>query len=119
MKVLVVGSGGREHAMAWKLAQSPRVTEVLVAPGNAGTATEAKCRNVPVKATDVAALLDAETWLTAAEALDLKFIDQIAGASTATNMLDPTKFGFRKVPAHSPRSASPTPSTLTAPTSAP
>lgn len=45
-------------------------------------------------------LLDAETWLTAAEALDLKFIDRIAGASTATNMLDPTKFGFRKVPAH-------------------
>jgi len=45
-------------------------------------------------------LLDAETWLTAAEALDLKFIDSIAGASTATNMLDPTKFGFRKVPAH-------------------
>lgn len=45
-------------------------------------------------------LLDAETWLTAAEALDLKFIDSIAGASTATNMLDPSKFGFRKVPAH-------------------
>ncbi len=45
-------------------------------------------------------LLDAETWLTAAEALDLRFIDSIAGASTATNMLDPTKFGFRKVPAH-------------------
>ncbi len=45
-------------------------------------------------------LLNAETWLTAAEALDLKFIDSIAGASTATNMLDPTKFGFRKVPAH-------------------
>ena len=45
-------------------------------------------------------LLDAETWLTAAEALDLKFIDSIAGASTVTNMLDPTKFGFRKVPAH-------------------
>ncbi len=45
-------------------------------------------------------LLDAETWLTAAEALDMNFIDRIAGASTATNMLDPTKFGFRKVPAH-------------------
>ena len=45
-------------------------------------------------------LLDAETWLTAAEALDLKFIDSIAGASTATNMLDPTKFGFRKIPTH-------------------
>ena len=52
MKLLVIGAGGREHAIAWKLAQSKRVTEVLVAPGNAGTATEAKCRNVDVKATD-------------------------------------------------------------------
>jgi phosphoribosylamine--glycine ligase len=58
MKVLVIGSGGREHALAWKLAQSPRVTEVLVAPGNAGTATEAKCRNVDVAATDLDALLN-------------------------------------------------------------
>ncbi len=40
MKVLIIGAGGREHALAWKCAQSPRVTEVLVAPGNAGTATE-------------------------------------------------------------------------------
>ena len=48
MKVLVIGGGGREHALAWKLAQSPRVSEVLVAPGNAGTATESKCRNVAV-----------------------------------------------------------------------
>jgi len=39
MKVLVIGNGGREHALAWKCAQSARVTEVLVAPGNAGTAT--------------------------------------------------------------------------------
>ena len=57
MKVLVIGSGGREHALAWKLAQSPRVSEVLVAPGNAGTARESKCRNVPINATDLDALL--------------------------------------------------------------
>ncbi len=57
MKVLVIGSGGREHALAWKLAQSPRVDEVLVAPGNAGTAREDKCRNVAVAATDLDGLL--------------------------------------------------------------
>lgn len=57
MKVLVIGSGGREHALAWKLAQSARISEVLVAPGNAGTATEPKCRNVDVPASDIDALL--------------------------------------------------------------
>ena len=57
MKVLVIGGGGREHALAWKLAQSPRVTEVIVAPGNAGTALEPKCRNAAVAATDVAGLV--------------------------------------------------------------
>ena len=41
MKILVIGSGGREHALAWRLAQSPRVSKVLVAPGNAGTALSA------------------------------------------------------------------------------
>ena len=56
-KVLVIGSGGREHALAWKLAQSPRVSEVIVAPGNAGTATEAGCRNAPVPVTDLDGLL--------------------------------------------------------------
>ena len=57
MKLLVIGSGGREHALAWKLAQSPRVSEVLVAPGNAGTAREPSCRNVEIKATDLDGLL--------------------------------------------------------------
>ncbi len=57
MKVLVIGGGGREHALAWKLAQSARVGEVLVAPGNAGTATEPRCRNVEVSAEDVPGLL--------------------------------------------------------------
>ena len=57
MKILVIGSGGREHALAWKLARSTRVDEVIVAPGNAGTAREPKCRNVPVNATDIDGLL--------------------------------------------------------------
>jgi phosphoribosylamine--glycine ligase len=57
MKVLVVGGGGREHALAWKIAQSPRVTQVLVAPGNAGTAAEARCQNVAIAAEDAGALL--------------------------------------------------------------
>jgi phosphoribosylamine---glycine ligase len=57
MKVLIVGSGGREHALAWRCAASPRVTEVLVAPGNAGTAREPKVRNVPVQPTDIDGLI--------------------------------------------------------------
>ncbi|MBD9378846.1 phosphoribosylamine--glycine ligase [Pseudoxanthomonas sp. PXM04] len=58
MKILVIGSGGREHALAWKIAQSPRVAEVLVAPGNAGTAREDKCRNVAVGATEIDRLVE-------------------------------------------------------------
>ena len=57
MKILLLGSGGREHALAWKLAQSPRVTGVLVAPGNAGTAVEPKCTNVAVDLKDHRGLL--------------------------------------------------------------
>ena len=50
MKILVIGSGGREHALAWKLAQSPKVSNVYVAPGNGGTAVEAGLTNLPLSA---------------------------------------------------------------------
>jgi phosphoribosylamine--glycine ligase len=70
MKIMVVGGGGREHALAWKLAQSPRVSEVLAAPGNAGTALEPGVRNVMVDPDDPDALLD----VAAREAVDLTVI---------------------------------------------
>jgi phosphoribosylamine--glycine ligase len=57
MKVLVIGGGGREHALAWKLKQSPRVDEVIVAPGNAGTAREPGVRNADVRSDDIDGLL--------------------------------------------------------------
>ncbi len=55
MKVLVIGGGGREHALAWKLAQSPRVQKVFVAPGNAGTASELRVENVAIADLDALA----------------------------------------------------------------
>ena len=57
MKVLVIGNGGREHALAWKAAQSPLAEKIFVAPGNPGTAREAKVENVAISATDVPALV--------------------------------------------------------------
>jgi phosphoribosylamine---glycine ligase len=68
VKVLVVGSGGREHALAWKLARSPSVEQVFVAPGNAGTAAIA--RNVPIPALDVPRLLEFAT----SEGIDLTVV---------------------------------------------
>jgi phosphoribosylamine--glycine ligase len=57
LKVLVIGGGGREHALAWKIAQSPRAEKVFVAPGNAGSAREPQCENVAIAAEDVDGLL--------------------------------------------------------------
>ncbi len=58
MKILIVGSGGREHALAWKVKQSPKVEKVFVAPGNAGTALESGIENVAIAATDILGLLN-------------------------------------------------------------
>lgn len=70
MKILIVGGGGREHALAWRAALSPLVSAVLVAPGNAGTAAEPKTRNVAVSAEDVDGLLR----LAQEEAVDLTIV---------------------------------------------
>lgn len=58
MKILIIGSGGREHALAWKVAQSPAAEQVFVAPGNAGTELEPSLTNVDIKADDIDALID-------------------------------------------------------------
>jgi phosphoribosylamine--glycine ligase len=70
MKVLIIGGGGREHALAWKCAAESAVTEVLVAPGNAGTAAEPRVRNVAVDAADIAGLVTLATD----EAVDLTIV---------------------------------------------
>lgn len=70
MKILVIGGGGREHALAWKAAQSERVETVYVAPGNAGTAHEPGLHNVAIGAEDIGALLD----FARAKAIDLTLV---------------------------------------------
>jgi len=70
MKILIVGSGGREHALAWKASQSPKVSNVFVAPGNAGTALEDKLTNIDFAVEDIAGLLA----FAQKEAIDLTII---------------------------------------------
>jgi len=98
IKVLIVGSGGREHALAWKCAQSTHVAEVLVAPGNAGTAHEPKVRNVSVNAEDVAGLVD----LARREQIDLTIIGPeaplVLGVVDAFETAGLRCFGPRKAP---------------------
>ncbi|MGI0117974.1 phosphoribosylamine--glycine ligase [Zooshikella sp. RANM57] len=70
MKVLIVGNGGREHALAWKVAQSSHISQVFVAPGNAGTHLESKTKNIPLDPLDINGLVSfAET-----EAIDLTIV---------------------------------------------
>ena len=70
MKILIVGGGGREHALAWKAAQSRQVDAVYVAPGNAGTAEEKKVTNIQINADDI----DALKVFAAKEAINLTII---------------------------------------------
>jgi phosphoribosylamine---glycine ligase len=99
MRVLIIGSGGREHALAWKCASSPRVTEVLVAPGNAGTAHEPKVRNVKVAADDVAGLIA----LARSEHIDLTIVGPeaplVIGVVDAFETAGLKCFGPRQAPA--------------------
>ncbi len=99
MKILVIGSGGREHALAWKVAQSPEVSEVYVAPGNAGTALEPKVSNVPIKATDIDGLLQ----LAQRERIDLTIVGPeaplVAGIVDAFQVAELACFGPSKAAA--------------------
>ncbi|MCW8943991.1 MAG: phosphoribosylamine--glycine ligase, partial [Sedimenticola sp.] len=58
MNILIIGGGGREHALAWKAAQSPLAETIYLAPGNAGTALEAGMENVPIGVEDIEALVN-------------------------------------------------------------
>ncbi len=99
MKVLIIGGGGREHALAWRCAQAARVTQVLVAPGNAGTAAEPKVRNAAVAAEDTAGLVA----LAARERIDLTIVGPegplVAGIVDAFEQAGLKCFGPRRAPA--------------------
>lgn len=97
MKVLILGSGGREHAFAWKVRQSPRVSAVFVAPGNAGTALEPGVRNVDIAADDIAKLLE----FAKRESIDLTIVGPeaplVLGVTDAFEAAGLRCFGPRKL----------------------
>jgi phosphoribosylamine---glycine ligase len=99
MKILIVGGGGREHALAWKCAAAARVSEVLVAPGNAGTASEPRVRNIGVAADDIASLLE----LARAERVDITIVGPeaplVAGIVDAFTAAGLSCFGPRRAAA--------------------
>ena len=91
MRILVIGSGGREHALAWKLARSPKVRQVFIAPGNGGTATVGQ--NVPIAATDISGLVS----FARQERIDLTIVGPevplVAGVVDAFNVASRRVFG--------------------------
>ena len=93
MKVLVVGGGGREHAIVWALSKSPKVNELYCAPGNGGIASLSTC--VPIKATDVDAMVD---WCAAHE---VDFVVVAPDDPLALGMVDALE--ARGIPAFGPR----------------
>jgi len=97
MKVLILGSGGREHAFAWKVRQSPRVTAVFVAPGNAGTALEPGVQNVDIAADDIPKLLE----FAKRESIDLTIVGPeaplVLGVTDAFEAAGLRCFGPRKL----------------------
>ncbi|VFS63717.1 Phosphoribosylamine--glycine ligase [Raoultella terrigena] len=108
MKVLVIGNGGREHALGWKVAQSPLVDTVYVAPGNAGTALEPALQNVAIGVTDIPALLS----FAQRENIDLTIVGPeaplVIGIVDAFRAAGLKIFGQRKVP-RSSRALRPSP----------
>jgi phosphoribosylamine--glycine ligase len=99
MNVLILGSGGREHAFAWKVAQSKRVSKVFVAPGNAGTALESGVSNVDIAADDIPALVD----FARRESIDLTIVGPegplVIGVTDAFEAAGLRCFGPRKLAA--------------------
>ncbi len=99
MKVLIIGSGGREHAFAWRVAQSPRVKAVFVAPGNAGTALEPGVKNIDIAADDIPALVS----FAKQEAIDLTIVGPeaplVIGVTDAFEAAGLKCFGPRKAAA--------------------
>jgi phosphoribosylamine--glycine ligase len=95
MKVLVIGSGGREHALAWKISQSPKVDKIYCAPGNAGTADLAE--NVDIKVDDIEALAD----FAQKESIDLTVVGPelplVMGISDEFNKRNLAVFGPDKI----------------------
>lgn len=97
MNILIIGNGGREHALAWKVRQSPLAQRVFVAPGNAGTALEPGVDNVAINATDSAALLD----FAADHAIDLVIVGP--EAPLAAGIVD--QFNAHNIPCFGPTQA--------------